>query len=149
VLQKRTKRSSGAHTPWVLGHKRLAGVTAHGHFAQRKSNPHSRTVSRAYGGVLSHDQVRDRIVRAFLIEEQRIVRKVMEAEKKIQRDKKRRDRKNKKRLARVKAAAKKVGVKKVATKAAPAKKVAKKDDKPAAKKAPVGAKVEAPKKGKK
>jgi len=35
------------------------------------------------------------------------------------------------------------------TKAAPAKKVAKKDDKPAAKKAPVGAKVEAPKKGKK
>ena len=146
VLQKREKRSSGGATPWVLGHKRLAGVKAMNHFALRTANPHSRTVSRPYGGVLTGGQVRDRIVRAFLIEEQRIVRRVMEAEKKIQREKKRRDKKSKKRLARVKTAAKKVGAKKPA-----AKKVAKKDAKKAApaNKAPVGAKVEAAKKGKK
>ncbi|KEG11676.1 putative 60S ribosomal protein L34, partial [Trypanosoma grayi] len=28
VLQKRGKRSQGPHTPWVLGHKRLAGTKA-------------------------------------------------------------------------------------------------------------------------
>ena len=34
-----------------------------------------KTVHRAYGGVLSGGAVRDRIVRAFLVEEQKIVKK--------------------------------------------------------------------------
>merc|ERR1712117_16804 len=34
-------------------------------------------VYRAYGGVLSHKAVREKIVRAFLIEEQKIVAKVL------------------------------------------------------------------------
>ena len=38
-----------------------------------------KTVTRAYGGVLSHKAVRDKIVRAFLIEEQRIVLKMLTA----------------------------------------------------------------------
>ena len=33
-----------------------------------------KTVHRAYGGVLSGGAVRDRIVRAFLVEEQKIVK---------------------------------------------------------------------------
>ena len=35
------------------------------------------TIFRAYGGVLSHKAVREKIVRAFLIEEQKIVMKVL------------------------------------------------------------------------
>ena len=35
---------------------------------------------RAYGGVLSHKAVREKIVRAFLIEEQKIVMKVLKAQ---------------------------------------------------------------------
>lgn len=37
-------------------------------------------VKRAYGGVLCHKCVKERIVRAFLIEEQKIVVKVMKAQ---------------------------------------------------------------------
>ena len=38
------------------------------------------TIIRAYGGVLSHKAVREKIVRAFLIEEQKIVMKVLNAQ---------------------------------------------------------------------
>ena len=45
-----------------------------------------KTVQRAYGGSRCANCVRDRVVRAFLIEEQKIVKKVMrEAEKKNKR----------------------------------------------------------------
>lgn len=40
-----------------------------------------KTVSRAYGGSRCANCVRDRIVRAFLIEEQKIVKKVLKAQK--------------------------------------------------------------------
>ncbi len=39
-----------------------------------------KTVSRAYGGSRCHICVRQRIVRAFLIEEQKIVKKVLKAQ---------------------------------------------------------------------
>ncbi|CAK9817522.1 60S ribosomal protein L34 [Anthophora quadrimaculata] len=39
-----------------------------------------KTVKRVYGGVLCHKCVKERIVRAFLIEEQKIVVKVMKAQ---------------------------------------------------------------------
>eukprot|EP00873_Tetraselmis_striata_P028482 jgi/Tetstr1/448746/TSEL_035982.t1 len=41
----------------------------------------NKTVHRVYGGHLAHDVVRDRIVRAFLIEEQKIVKKVLKLQK--------------------------------------------------------------------
>ena len=137
VMQKRDKRHQGPHCPWVLGHKRLAGTKALNHFDRRAKAGYGNRVSRPYGGVLTHDQVRDRVVRAFLVEEQRVVRKVMAAEAKFRRDRKRRNAKKAKRMDRVKAAAKKVGAnvgkkiqvskKAVAAqkKAAPAKQVAK------------------------
>ena len=40
-----------------------------------------RTVNRAYGGVLSGSAVRDRIIRAFLVEEQKIVKRVLKLQK--------------------------------------------------------------------
>ena len=124
VGQKRTKRSKGPHTPWVLGHKRLAGTQALRHIDARNASRYRKTVSRPYGGVLSAEQVRDRVVRAFLIEEQRIVKKVLQAEAKFQKDKKRRDAKKKKRVEKAKKTAAKKTVTKVAKKEAPKKKEA-------------------------
>nr|ACN35535.1 unknown [Zea mays] len=40
-----------------------------------------RTVNRPYGGVLSGTAVRERIIRAFLVEEQKIVKKVLKIQK--------------------------------------------------------------------
>jgi len=144
VAQKREKRSQGPHCPWSLGHTRLAGTKALGHNDRRLASRYRKSVSRPYGGVLTHEQVRDRIVRAFLIEEQRIVKKVIAAEQKFQHEKKRRDLKKKKRIDRVKVAVKKVGAKKAAAKTtlAGAKKVVKAPKKG---NAPVGAKVVAAK----
>ena len=44
------------------------------------SSQNNLTIFRAYGGVLSHKAVREKIVRAFLIEEQKIVMKVLKAQ---------------------------------------------------------------------
>jgi len=48
--------------------------------AKRLAKRH-KTVNRIYGGHLSHAVVRERIVRAFLIEEQKIVKKVLKLQK--------------------------------------------------------------------
>ncbi|KAL7300603.1 hypothetical protein TKK_0006631 [Trichogramma kaykai] len=40
-----------------------------------------KTVKRAYGGVMCHKCVKERVVRAFLIEEQKLVVKVIKAQK--------------------------------------------------------------------
>ena len=46
-----------------------------------KVSKRQRTVSRAYGGHLSASAVKDRIIRAFLIEEVKIVKKYMNDKK--------------------------------------------------------------------
>nr|ACF83057.1 unknown [Zea mays] len=49
---------------------------------KRSRLPRSRrTVNRPYGGVLSGIAVRERIIRAFLVEEQKIVKKVLKIQK--------------------------------------------------------------------
>uniref|UniRef100_A0A914QW71 Large ribosomal subunit protein eL34 n=1 Tax=Panagrolaimus davidi TaxID=227884 RepID=A0A914QW71_9BILA len=49
---------------------------------QRTRIPHSKlTVSRTYGGTLSHGAVRERIIRAFLVEEQKIANKILKQKK--------------------------------------------------------------------
>ncbi len=45
-------------------------------YSNKRMSHSKKTVHRAYGGVLSGGAVRDRIVRAFLVEEQKIVKKV-------------------------------------------------------------------------
>merc|ERR1711937_368011 len=50
--------------------------------SKNQTNKKDRTVNRPYGGVLSGDNVRNRIVRAFLIEEQKIVKKVLKMQQK-------------------------------------------------------------------
>ena len=46
--------------------------------SNRQLSRRHKTVHRIYGGHLNHKVVRERIVRAFLIEEQKIVKKVSE-----------------------------------------------------------------------
>jgi large subunit ribosomal protein L34e len=43
----------------------------------KRTNKRERTVSRCYGGSACHSCVRQRIVRAFLLEEQKAVKKVL------------------------------------------------------------------------
>ncbi|KAL6751959.1 ribosomal protein L34Ae [Haematococcus lacustris] len=49
--------------------------------SNKRLSKRNKTVRRAYGGHLSHSVVRERIVRAFLIEEQKIVKKVLKLQK--------------------------------------------------------------------
>ena len=43
----------------------------------KRLKKNKRTVSRAYGGCISASALRDRIMRAFIVEEQKIVKKVI------------------------------------------------------------------------
>ena len=56
----------------------LAGVVARRPKEMKNTKKRQRTVSRTYGGNLCGPCLRDRIVRAFLIEEQKIVKKVLQ-----------------------------------------------------------------------
>ena len=52
-------------------------MSAKGHHSFQNSHHREKTMSRAYGGSRCHTCVRQRIVRAFLIEEQKIVKQKM------------------------------------------------------------------------
>lgn len=61
--------------------KRLSGIPR---LRPRKYSRLAKTdvsISRPYGGVLSHSAVRDRIVRAFLTEEIKVIKKKMQQKK--------------------------------------------------------------------
>ena len=45
--------------------------------SNKRMSKKNKTVHRAYGGHLAHSVVRERVVRAFLVEEQKIVKKVL------------------------------------------------------------------------
>mmetsp|Transcript_10286 Transcript_10286/g.15042 ORF Transcript_10286/g.15042 Transcript_10286/m.15042 type:complete len:128 (+) Transcript_10286:47-430(+) len=77
TVHKVRKRTKGAHTPCYLGYKPIPGIKHIRHNTRDASNKRFRTVKRAYGGVLTHDLVRERIIRSFIIQEQRIVKEVM------------------------------------------------------------------------
>ena len=73
------KKSSG-----VKGEdgKRLAGIPRVRPAEFRRLNKRQRTVNRAYGGSKSHTEVRNRIVRAFLVEEAKLVKRIMQQREK-------------------------------------------------------------------
>merc|ERR1712014_36150 len=58
--------------------KKLQGVKAHRpkQLAAGRTQRRAKTVSRAYGGVISAEALKKRITRAFLIEEQKLVTKI-------------------------------------------------------------------------
>jgi large subunit ribosomal protein L34e len=58
-------------------HEPLPGIKHMDSAAFKNCHHREKTVSRAYGGSRCHSCVRSRIVRAFLIEEQKISKKVL------------------------------------------------------------------------
>ncbi|KAG5008089.1 hypothetical protein JHK85_026631 [Glycine max] len=81
VYQTTKKRASGPKCP-VTG-KRIQGIPhlRPAEYKRSRLPRNRRTVNRAYGGVLSGGAVRERIIRAFLVEEQKIVKKVLKIQK--------------------------------------------------------------------
>ncbi|OVA09010.1 Ribosomal protein L34Ae [Macleaya cordata] len=81
VYQHTKKRASGPKCP-VTG-KRIQGIPhlRPTEYKRSRLSRNRRTVNRAYGGVLSGSAVRERIIRAFLVEEQKIVKKVLKIQK--------------------------------------------------------------------
>ncbi|ORM41261.1 60S ribosomal protein L34-A [Babesia sp. Xinjiang] len=76
VVQRRVKVAQG---PKCGDCKcRLAGIAALRPHLYRTLKKRERTVSRAYGGVRCHTCVKDRIIRAFLKEEQKSLKKAIE-----------------------------------------------------------------------
>ncbi|KNH04445.1 60S ribosomal protein L34 [Perkinsela sp. CCAP 1560/4] len=69
------KRVNGPHTPKSLGHTRLPGTKCLRIVDAKNKTKRMKTVTRAYGGVLNHAQVRDRILRSFILEEQKLSKK--------------------------------------------------------------------------
>ncbi|XP_071444057.1 large ribosomal subunit protein eL34-like [Hetaerina americana] len=60
---------------------KLRGIQPARSMERSRMSRRKKTVRRSYGGVLCHKCVKERIVRAFLIEEQKIVVKVLKAQK--------------------------------------------------------------------
>ena len=81
VYQYTKKRASGPKCPVTV--KRIIGIPRlrPAEYKRSRLQRNRRTVHRAYGGVLSGDAVRERIIRAFLVEEQKIVKKVLKIQK--------------------------------------------------------------------
>lgn len=81
VYQTTKKRASGPKCP-VTG-KRIQGIPhlRPTEYKRSRLSRNRRTVNRAYGGVISGCAVRERIIRAFLVEEQKIVKKVLKIQK--------------------------------------------------------------------
>ncbi|EDO05765.1 ribosomal protein L34 family protein [Babesia bovis T2Bo] len=76
VVQRRVKVAQG---PKCGDCKcKLAGIPALRPHLYRNLKKRERRVSRAYGGVRCHKCVKDRIIRAFLKEEQKALKKVIE-----------------------------------------------------------------------
>lgn len=61
--------------------KPLSGLPRIRPYALKRQKKNERTISRAYGGYLCHSALRQRVVRAFLLEEQKIAKKLMSAQK--------------------------------------------------------------------
>mmetsp|Transcript_21770 Transcript_21770/g.29967 ORF Transcript_21770/g.29967 Transcript_21770/m.29967 type:complete len:119 (+) Transcript_21770:52-408(+) len=85
---KTIKTPGGKHTAQYISkvrkgpicgdcHSPLAGIKHMDSRGFKNAKKREKTVSRAYGGSRCHTCVRERIVRAFLIEEQKIVKKVL------------------------------------------------------------------------
>lgn len=95
IVKKTTNRAKCGDTGRYLNGVKIARGKG-----LRKLKQRERKVSRAYGGCLTAGAVKDRIMRAFLIEEQRCVKQVMEtkaeAPKEAKKDDKKKDGEKKK-----------------------------------------------------
>ena len=80
-LQYQTLKKKASHPTCPISGQRLHGLPAVRPNTLRKVSKKNKTVHRAYGGHLAASVVKERIVRAFLVEEQKIVKKVLKLQK--------------------------------------------------------------------
>ncbi len=79
VFQLLKKQSS--HPVCPVSGQRLHGLPAVRPHTLSQISKKNKTVHRAYGGHLAAGVVKERIIRAFLVEEQKIVKKVLKLQK--------------------------------------------------------------------
>jgi large subunit ribosomal protein L34e len=77
VVQYLTKKTKGVQAPANLGGGAIQGLKRLRPSSYSRLSKGAKTVSRAYGGVLTGGQVRERVMRAFMVEEQKLVKKVL------------------------------------------------------------------------
>merc|ERR1712050_747462 len=77
VVQYVGKRSKGPQTAIATSDQKLGGLAATRPSMAHRIAKHRRTVTRAYGGVLTHTELKQRIIRTFLTEEVKNVKKTM------------------------------------------------------------------------
>ncbi|KAG2382332.1 hypothetical protein C9374_005534 [Naegleria lovaniensis] len=85
VVQFTKKKVNAPSVPKYLGGEAVRGLKRLRPSENKRAAMSDRTVSRAYGGVLNHNHLKERIVRAFLMEEKKIVKQVKKI--KAQKDK--------------------------------------------------------------
>lgn len=79
VYQKLKKKTS--HPTCPVSGQRLNGLPAVRPSTLSRVSKKNKTIHRAYGGHLAAGVVKERIIRAFLVEEQKIVKKVLKLQK--------------------------------------------------------------------
>jgi large subunit ribosomal protein L34e len=80
-LQYQTLKKKTSHPVCPISGQRLHGLPAVRPNTLKKVSKKNKTIHRAYGGHLAAGVVKERIVRAFLVEEQKIVKKVLKLQK--------------------------------------------------------------------
>merc|ERR1711972_1086041 len=71
------KKSKGPGNAMRTSSVRLGGLRRMRPTLYRREPKHTRRISRAYGGVYTHTEVKNRIIRTFLTEEVKNVKKTM------------------------------------------------------------------------
>merc|ERR1712230_189371 len=100
AVQYVAKKAKGPQNAMVTSAKRLGGLS------RMRPNDYRR-VSRAYGGVYDHSEVKNRIIRTFLTEEVKNVKKTMALQASLEAKKNKKTKKGAKGGAKKKVAAKK------------------------------------------
>ena len=77
LVAQYTRKAAKGPQPAIKTRSKLTGLTKHRNPQYRNIAKCRRTVSRPYGGVLTPQEVKDKILRAFLIEEVKIVKQVV------------------------------------------------------------------------
>ena len=80
-LQYQHLKKKVSHPTCPISGQRLHGIPTMRPNTLRGVSKKNKTVHRAYGGHLAASVVKERIVRAFLVEEQKIVKKVLKLQK--------------------------------------------------------------------
>ena len=87
VAQYVRKTAKGVQTA-IKTNSKLSGLPSHRNAQYKNLARCKRTVARPYGGVLTPQDVKDKILRAFLIEEVKIVKQVVKDQKEANKPKK-------------------------------------------------------------